>query len=223
MPYKNKEDKHANARFHYNKNKTEKLCSLEGCEKPLPTNRNKFCSDTCSNKHFADKTRIAKQIKRARESIVRHCAYVECKKELPKTAHAQKRYCPGTDCYYKQNQLDQAKKRAEKKENKVIKFDTCQNDNCDETFEHHPRKKYCTTECRKDQNIIDSEKKRLESVAIYNQTKAEAKRLTGSAKNIKISSLLGVRMSRKPRKQKPFKIEHFSAQWLEDLWNKRAV
>ena len=206
MPYKNKEDKHANARFHYNKHKKEKRCSIEGCEEILPTSRKKFCSDACSNKYFTDKIRIEKQLKREKEAVVKYCAYVECGKQLPKTAHAQKRYCPGTNCATKQNALEAKQKRDAKRAASKVVILTCENDTCDETFEKKQNKRYCCNECKKQQNNRDFTAKKKQEEEM-----------------IKLGKIKRIRYSNKPPKKEKFVIKHFSAQWLEDLWNKRET
>ena len=226
MPYKNKEDKRKNAIKNYNKDKPIKNCAWDECRNTLPTSRNKFCSDECSDKFFTRKIRLEKQKKRELNDIDRCCAYEECGKQLPKGIHAQKKYCPDTDCYRKQNRLEAQRRIAIKRANKVEELYECANDTCTNEFAKKRKIQiYCCGECRKQQTFRNSEKARLDEVDNYKSTKDEAKRVRGNPKDIFIpSKFLGVRLSSKPtREHKKYEIKHFSAKWLEDLYNNRVT
>jgi len=69
------------------------------------------------------------------------CKYIKCRKLLPKDAHHHKKYCPGTDCAYKMNQLEAAERRAEDKINnpKPKKYKVCNFDKCKKPFEVPPK------------------------------------------------------------------------------------
>jgi len=95
-------------------------------------------------------------------AIPRFCKYIKCRKLLPKDIHSLKKYCVGTTCAYRQNQLEAAERRAEDKINnpKPKKFRVCNFDKCKKPFEVPPKsplQTYCSEECRtarrkKDQN-----------------------------------------------------------------------
>ena len=129
-----------------------KRCYLDECSKPLPKGARRFCCEGHSNKHYYNLRKSERAKEKELEGIVRHCDYTECGKEIPKDAHAQKRYCPGTDCYRKQNAIDNVRLRAERKALKEKKWLTCANDNCNKKFTPLYMKKYCCPECRNAQN-----------------------------------------------------------------------
>jgi len=85
------------------------------------------------------------------KDIPRFCKYTHCRKLLPKDCHHQKRYCVDTDCYSKQNKIEQKERRDKLRANKPKKFRTCNFDECKKSFEVDPKaplKAYCDDECR---------------------------------------------------------------------------
>ena len=153
---------------------------------------------------------------------MKQCKYEECKKELPTDIHAQKTYCPNTKCAYKQNQLDAKRKRAEEKKNKKVIMVRCWNDYCNEEIQKHHRQKYCSKECRNAQNQRDHKERLLAEAGEYDESKKQALIQNGSKKKLVIpAEFLGKQGQHKqPRK---VGIKHFSAKWLEKLWNNRVV
>lgn len=114
---------------------------------------------------------------------MRTCAYEKCNKTLPSTFTTKQKYCKGTDCYYKQNQLDAKKKRAATI--KKYKQLTCLNDYCENTFDQKKStQKYCCTECRRQQSQFTALKKKNKEVSLYLKTKEIAKSTNGNKKNI---------------------------------------
>jgi len=114
---------------------------------------------------------------------MRTCAYENCEQVLPEKFSTKRKYCEGTDCYYKQNQLDAKKQRAGKV--KTYKTMTCLNEYCENTFEQKKStQKYCCTKCRRDQSQITNLKKQNKEVSLYLKTKATAKITSGNKKNI---------------------------------------
>ncbi|TET88541.1 MAG: hypothetical protein E3J96_03150, partial [Sulfurovum sp.] len=69
----------------------------------------------------------------------RFCKYIHCRKLLPKDSHHQKRYCSDTDCYAKQNKIEQKERRDKLKANKPKKFKICNFDECGKEFEVDPK------------------------------------------------------------------------------------
>jgi len=101
-------------------------------------------------------------------ALPRFCKYIHCKKLLPKDAPTLKKYCKGTECAYKMNQLEAAERRAEDKINnpKPKKFRVCSFDECKKPFEVPPKsplQAYCNDDCRsarhkKAQNIKNKQR-----------------------------------------------------------------
>jgi len=86
-------------------------------------------------------------------ALPRFCKYIKCRKLLPKDIHSLKKYCVGTTCAYKQNQLEAGIRRAEEKINnpKPKKFKVCNFDECGKKFEVPPKsplQAYCNEDCR---------------------------------------------------------------------------
>jgi len=107
----------------------------------------------------------------------RFCKYIHCKKLLPKDAHNQKRYCIDTDCYSKQNKIEQKERRDKLKANKPKKFRICNFDECGKEFKVDPKaplKAYCDDECR-DANRKKIQAKRWEKEQIKIVAKREEK------------------------------------------------
>lgn len=200
-------------------------CKLESCNEPLAKGKRKFCCEDHSNAHYQEKKRLERLKKKQANAIERNCAYEECGKEIPKEAHFQKKYCIGTDCAYKQNQLDQKRQRAEAKKNKPVVIIKCYNDNCQKPIEKkHHRMKYCSDECRNAQNQSDHRDRLFIESSGYEESKRLALIHNGNKKELVIpSEFLGVRMSHKPKKEKRFEIKHFSAPWLQKLWDERET
>ncbi len=161
-------------------------CKLDTCNKPLPKGARKFCCEAHSNKYYQNMRTLERQKQKEQEATVRHCAYTKCGKELPKTAHAQKRYCQDTDCYLKQNAINNTKLRKKRKELKEKKWLTCANDNCNERFTPLSMKKYCCKECRNAQNQRDYNERTSTEVMEYEITKEKALAENGNKKEIDI-------------------------------------
>jgi len=84
-------------------------------------------------------------------ALPRFCKYIKCRKLLPKESHHQKRYCIDTDCYSKQNKIEQKERRDKLKASKPKKFKICNFDERGKEFEvdsKAPFKAYCDDECR---------------------------------------------------------------------------
>jgi len=122
------------------------------CSEILPYHRSKFCNEGCTDKYHKEQVRL-KRLKEKAKQVPRFCKYKYCRKLLPKDAHATKKYCQGTDCATKQNQLEAKQRReANKKEHKPV-YRECKV--CEKTFEVEKRKfrtQYCSDECRKEKN-----------------------------------------------------------------------
>jgi len=94
----------------------------------------------------------------------RFCKYIYCKKPLPEDAHPQKKYCPDTDCYSKQNKLEAKEKCDALRVKKTKKFRICNFDECGKVFEvptKRPLQAYHSEECRK-ANYAKGQKERYE-------------------------------------------------------------
>ena len=202
-----------------------KYCKLDTCQKELTGGRSKFCCDAHANKFYQNKLKLERRKEKQLNEIVRHCNYEKCGKELPKDAHAQKKYCLDTDCYKKQNALDSKKYRERIKANKKEKVVFCHNDECKKKIDKPSNgQKYCDRKCRNKQNKIDVAERHALENAQYELAKEKAREEHGTAKEIFISpDLLGKRLPREKRKKVKFEIKHFSAQWLEDAWNNRET
>jgi len=152
MPYKDPNQKRAFQREWTKNKRGVKRCVH--CTEILPYHRSKFCNEGCSDKYHKEQVRLKRQ-KEKDSQAPRFCKYIHCRKLLPKEAHTTKKYCQGTDCAYKMNQLEAKKHRdANKKEHKPV-FRPCKLEGCDKTFEVEKRKsltRYCSDECRKEKN-----------------------------------------------------------------------
>lgn len=171
------------------------FCKLDGCENILPAGRRKYCSDKCMDRFFALRVIAAKaeERKKLREKDIRVCKYELCNKKLPTTANNLKKYCFGTDCYGKQNQLE-AKRRRENRNKDIGKSkQVCKNDNCELIVEGDYRRKYCSDKCRIDQVKTNEDLKLQTEANIYKKTKENALKKNGNKKKIGVRKKFLVR------------------------------
>jgi len=154
MPYANPEDKKEFQRNWHRTRRPIKLCKK--CKEIIPVHKASFCSDHCCDTYHRDIAKLKRQ--KERESLPpRFCKHEKCKKLLPKTAHVTKKYCMGTDCAYKQNNInmkirrDANRKEKKPKEPKLIK---CKRENCTKMVDisKNALKRYCNTKCREANN-----------------------------------------------------------------------
>jgi len=152
MSFKSHEQKKQYQREWIRSKRVGKRCKQ--CSEILPYHHSKFCNEGCTDKYHKEQAKLKRQ-KEKDNQMPRFCKYIHCRKLLPKEAHATKKYCQGTDCAYKMNQLEAKKHRdANKKEHKPV-YRVCKLEGCDKTFEVEKGKslaRYCSDECRAEKN-----------------------------------------------------------------------
>ncbi len=143
------------------------------CLIPLKGKQTRFCSEQCGREFHNNQVKYAKQRKR-KEAEVRYCKYEKCGKELPKGINPLKMYCPSTDCSYRQNQIEQKRRREDDKKNKQPVIRICNHKPCSKEFQvegHKTRQSYCSKECRTKEEKIRVNTHQAENTKIVQKAK----------------------------------------------------
>ena len=123
-----------------------KQCRL--CMKPLEGARTVFCNDKCSSDYTARNIKNQRKIENLKVPT-RWCRYIHCKKPLPPGTNKAV-YCKNTDCYKKQNSIDN-KNRYRAKAEKQPTTRICELLSCKNEFKvqkNKYRQSYCSEKCR---------------------------------------------------------------------------
>ncbi len=143
------------------------------CLKVLSGNQTKFCSEKCGIEFHNTQLKYKKERDKKTQEI-RYCKYVLCQKELPKGINSLKMYCPGTNCSYKMNQLQQKQRREEDKKNREPVIRNCALESCGKEFEvagHNTRQSYCTAGCRNKATKLRQAIHQKENTKLIKETK----------------------------------------------------
>ena len=178
-----------------------KSCNVSECNNEFipESNRQAYCSNKCKNREAYTKFK-ASGGNRYRDSQITYtltCASRDCNKEFD-TTNKMKKYC-SVPCskkeIQKQNAEHGSKSSYQLKEKKEY---VCGYRNCQVEFKSsHNRAKFCCVKHSKQEAYI------------------------ANADKIKPNRVIQIRHPE--QREKRFAIPHFSAKWLEKLWNNRRT